>query len=92
MSAAIAGKALALGGLALMPGIAGMAVLGGASLVWYRWLFRHALKKSTEELEGMLQALETHLRSQQLFGAPPPTPPRRPPDDGGAGAFIAAMG
>lgn len=86
---------LAHGGLALLPGVAAAAVLGGGSLLWYRWLYRHALKKSTEELDAMLQALETHLRSQQLFGAPPPppqTPPRRPPDDGGIGGVIAAIG
>jgi len=95
LSAAIGAKALTLGALAMLPAVAGVAVLGAASLVGYRWLYRHALKKSTEELEGMLQALETHLRSQQLFGAPPPTPqtpPRRPPDDGGAGGIIALIG
>ena len=92
---AISAGALTLGSLAILPGIAAAAVLGGASLAWYRWLYRRALRKSTEELDAMLLALETHLRSQQLFGAPPPPdpgPPRRPPDDGGAAAVIAAMG
>jgi eukaryotic-like serine/threonine-protein kinase len=95
LGTAISAGALTLGSLAILPGIAAAAVLGGASLAWYRWLYRRALRKSTEELDAMLLALETHLRSQQLFGAPPPLdsgPPRRPPDDGGAAAVIAAMG
>jgi hypothetical protein len=83
---------LALGGLAFLPAIGVAALLGGGSLAAYRWSYRHALRKGLEEIEGMLSALETHLRSQQLFGAPPPTPqtpPQRPPDDGG---FIVAIG
>jgi predicted Ser/Thr protein kinase len=86
---------LALGALAFLPAIGAAALLGGGSLAAYRWSYRHALRKGIEEIEGMLGALETHLRSQQLFGAPPPsppTPPRRPPDDGGIGGVIAAIG
>jgi serine/threonine protein kinase len=79
---------LALGALAFLPAVAAAGVLGAGSLAWYRWLYRHALRKGTEELEAMLAALETHLRSQQLFGAPPPTEsglPRRLPDNTGMG-------
>jgi serine/threonine protein kinase len=86
LGTAIGAGALTLGALALLPGVAAAAVLGGVSLASYRWLYRHALKKSTEELDGMLLALETQLRSQQLFGGPPPAdagPLGRPRDDGG---------
>ncbi len=86
---------LSLGGLALLPGLAGAAVLGGAALAWYRWLYRYALRKATEELDGVLTALESALRSQQVFGAFPPAdqgPVHRPPSDGGAGGIIAAFG
>ncbi len=44
-----------------------------------------ALRKSAEELQMLLGAVETHLRSQAVFGvAPPPPapPPLQPPDDG----------
>lgn len=87
---------LALGGLAILPGIAAAAALGGGGLLCYRLLYRHVLRKSTEEFEALLAALDTHLRSQQVFGTaprPPELPPPRPPqDDGGMGGFIAALG
>jgi hypothetical protein len=67
-------SALHLGALAALTGLGGALLLGGAGLLWYRWLYRHALRKSREELDGLLQALETNLRSQSLFGAPPPAP------------------
>jgi hypothetical protein len=85
---------LALGGLAVLPGAAGAVVLGGAGLVWYRWLYRYALRKATEELDGLLSALEGVLRSQSVFGVLPPVdqgPAYRPPDDGGAGALIVGL-
>ncbi|MBL8978064.1 MAG: protein kinase [Gemmatimonadetes bacterium] len=88
-------SALALGTLAFLPGIAGAATLGAASLAWYRWLYRYALRKGTEELEGMLSALEAYLRSAQVFGSvtfPEPPPPRPPGDDGGAGAVVILSG
>lgn len=84
-----------LGAIAAVPALAGAALLAGGSLAAYRWSYRHALKKGTEEIDQMLAALETNLRSQQLFGAPPPPDPgpgRRPPDDGGIGGVIAAIG
>lgn len=67
----VGAAALALGGLAILPGAAGAAVLGGAGLVWYRWLYRHALRKGADELEGLLTALEGMLRSQSVFGVLP---------------------
>jgi hypothetical protein len=87
--------ALALEGLAFLPGVAMAVALGGGGLFWYRWVYRYALRKGTEELEGLLSALETLLRSQSVFGVLPPPdqgPSFRPPEDGGAGAVIAALG
>ena len=75
---------MALGGLAVLPGAVGAAALGGVGLLWYRWLYRYALRKSTEELEGLLTALEGMLRSQSVFGTLPaadPLPVFRPPPD-----------
>ncbi len=94
VGAAVGAGALALGGLAVLPGAAAAAALGGGSLLWYRWLYRYALRKGTEELEGMLSAVEGVLRSHSVFGVLPPVdqgPGYRPPDDGGAGAAIAAL-
>jgi predicted Ser/Thr protein kinase len=82
---AVGWAALGLGLLSAAPAVAGAAALGGLSLAWYRWLYRRSLRKSAEELQQLLGAVETHLRSQAVFGvAPPPPapPPRQPPDDG----------
>lgn len=68
------GGVLAAGPLALGPGlvaapvIGGAAVLGGASLAWYRWLYRHALRKTVDEVEKLLDAIEAHLRARAVFG------------------------
>lgn len=68
------GGVLAVGPFALGPGlvaapvIGGAAVLGGASLAWYRWLYRHALRKTVEEVEKLLDAIEAHLRARAVFG------------------------
>lgn len=87
---------MALGMLAFLPGVAAAAAMGGGSLLWYRWLYRYALRKATEELEGLLGSVEGVLRSQSVFGVMPPMdqgPVYRPPsDDGGMGGVIAAIG
>jgi len=88
---AVGWAALGLGALSAAPALAGAAVLGGLSLAWYRWIYRRALRKSAEELQQLLGAVEAHLRSEAVFGsAPRPAdpPPLRPPDDG----FIAMIG
>ncbi|MEO8636382.1 MAG: serine/threonine-protein kinase [Gemmatimonadales bacterium] len=90
---AVGAAGLALGGLAVVPGIAAAAALGGGSLLWYRWLYRYSLRKGTEELEGLLSAIEGVLRSQSVFGVLPPGDQggvgNRPIGDGGAGAVVA---
>ncbi|WP_396221453.1 serine/threonine-protein kinase [Gemmatimonas sp.] len=47
---------------------AGAAVLGSAAvIIWYRWLFRGALRETYEELGGLLQLVEQQLKTQRLF-------------------------
>lgn len=69
---AIGISALSLGAIASAPALAGAGLLGGASLVTYRWVYRYALRKSYTELEGMISAVERDLRAASVFGAPPP--------------------
>jgi hypothetical protein len=82
---AIGITALKLGGLALVLGGGGAVVLGAAALAWYRLLYRYVLHKSGEELTVLLEALETHLRSQQVFGSAPPLDLSRLPGQLGSG-------
>ncbi len=78
--------ALSLGPLAVLTAGAGAALLGGLSLYGYRAAYRHALRKSHEELAKLLTALDANIRAATVFGAPPPPvipPPRsRGGDDG----------
>lgn len=62
--------ALGLGALAAAPAIVGAGIMGGASLVGYKYLYRHYLQKGIKELEGVLVAIDSQLRSQDIFGAP----------------------
>ncbi len=76
-----------LGSLALasLPA-AGIAALGAAgAMVAYRASFRSALRKSREELDKLLLALQQNLDSQALFGElPAPVPVRRDSDQSAA--------
>jgi len=58
--------------LAALPGVGLGALAAGATLVWYRWLFRQALAKAVGELEELLASVERHLSQQELFGADEP--------------------
>jgi len=52
---------------------AGASVMAGAlEAVWYRWLFRDALRKMTEELQNLLQQIERQLAQQALFSGDSP--------------------
>ncbi len=77
-----------MGGLALAsPLAAGLAVLTAfGTMIGYRASFRRALRKSREELDKMLLALQQNLDSQALFGEipPPPAKLRRGSDDDAA--------
>jgi hypothetical protein len=65
-----AGLQLIGGALTALPVVGGAAVLAGASMGWYRWLYRRCLRKSVDELEGLLTAIESQLQSRELFGSP----------------------
>ena len=46
-------------------------VFGAAALGSYRWLYRYALRKATEELDHLLGQLDGQLRSHAVFGSGP---------------------
>jgi hypothetical protein len=69
------GKVMGVSPLSVAPalGAAGAAVIAGAlEIVWYRWLFRDALKKMVDELQTLLQQIERQLAQQALFSGEPP--------------------
>lgn len=72
MGAGIGVKLLGLGLLSAAPAVAGVGLLGGAGLVWYRWLYRHALRKAITELEELLRAIESQLKTLDIFGGGAP--------------------
>lgn len=63
--------ALGLGVLAVVPAVAVGGVFGATALASYRWLYRYALRKATEELDHLLGQLGGQLRSQAVFGSGP---------------------
>jgi hypothetical protein len=63
------------GAMLALPAVAGAAVLGGGMAVGYRALYRHSLRKLTEELGRLLQGVDAHARTGGAFApahAPPP--------------------
>lgn len=60
--------ALSLGALAAITATGGAALLGGLALVGYRSLYRHALRKASDELVQLLSAIDENLRAQSVFG------------------------
>ena len=72
---AVGAAVLGLGALMAAPAIGVGALVGAGALGWYRWLYRRALAKGTEELESLLLAVESSIRAQSVFGgAPVPAP------------------
>ena len=78
-----------LGALAAAPAIGVGALFAAGTLGWYRWLYRRALAKATEELEALLLAVESSIRAQSVFGGAtvppwllPPGSPRSGHDSG----------
>ncbi len=63
--------------LAAVPALALGGVFGGVGLVWYRWLYRYALRKATDQLNQLLGQLSGRLKSQAVFGAGLPRLPKR---------------
>jgi eukaryotic-like serine/threonine-protein kinase len=66
---AVGAAGLGLGALAAAPAIAIGALLGAGALGCYRWAYRRALAKGTEELESLLLAVESSIRAQSVFGS-----------------------
>ncbi len=88
----IAIKALGLAlAAAAFPAVVAAGVIGAGTMLGYRASFRHALKKTREQLDLLLLALQQHLDAQELFGEAPaiPEPKRRanPSDD----AFVTMI-
>ena len=61
MKAGLAAAALAL------PVAGGVLAVGALGFVSYRYMFRDALRKATEELDGLLIAIDRDLRSLAVF-------------------------
>jgi hypothetical protein len=70
------GTAVKLGSMLKVPALsaapliaaAGAAVLGTAAVViWYRWLFRGALRETYEQLGGLLKSVEQQHSTRRLF-------------------------
>ncbi len=82
-----------MGGLAmatpLVAGVAGLAACG--AMLGYRAAFRHALKKTREEIDKMLLALQQQLDSQALFGELPAPPPQIRRGGGEDAAFMTII-
>lgn len=81
-----AGKGLlALAGAALLgPGIGGTAVLGLGALALAGPYYRYSLRKCTAELTAGLAAIDTAIRSVDIFGESPPNQqPKRVGSPGG---------
>ena len=58
----------ATGALVALPVAGGVLAAGALGFVSYRYMFRHALKKAIEELDGLLVAIDRDLRSLAVFG------------------------
>jgi eukaryotic-like serine/threonine-protein kinase len=66
---AVGKAALALAGAALLgPAVGGAALLGLGSLVFFGPGYRYALRKCTAELNASLTAVDTAIRSVDIFG------------------------
>jgi eukaryotic-like serine/threonine-protein kinase len=90
--AALATAAGVAGPLLALPAAAGLALLGGSAALGYGAAYRHSLRRLTEALERLLQAVDVHARTGgAFFPAPRPPAPGAPDGDGGAGATAALI-
>ncbi|MCC7002934.1 MAG: serine/threonine protein kinase [Gemmatimonadaceae bacterium] len=64
---ATAGATGGAGLVAYAMGAVGACIATVSCFAWYRWLFREALAKATEQLGLMLQGVEQQLATQRLF-------------------------
>ena len=87
----IGAKALALAGAALLgPVLGGALLLGGGVLAAAGPVYRWELRKTTEELDTALAAVDTSIRAIDIFGEVPPIPPTR--RSGGDDSTLLLMG
>ena len=50
------------------PAALGFVTLGGATALWYRWLYRRTVGKATTEMSDALAAVEGSIRAEEVFG------------------------
>jgi len=70
--------AMGAAALAALPGVVGGMATAAGVMVWYRWLFRQALRHAIEELTNLLVAVDRHFAQQHLFAFSPPAEIRPP--------------
>ena len=88
ISGAIAKKAFAMVGMALLGPVLGSALVVGAGVLAIALpLFRWQLGKMESELAAALAAVDSVLRSRDIFGEAPP-PPLPPQADGNASLLL----
>ncbi len=88
IGAVIAKKALVMAGVALLgPAVGVAAVLGLAALAASGPCYRWEIRKAGAEMQAALAAIETSLRSIDIFGSAPPPPPKPPSDS----SFLLGM-
>ncbi len=46
----------------------GFLGLGGATAMWYRWLYRRSVEKAATEMSDALAAVEGSIRAEEVFG------------------------
>jgi hypothetical protein len=57
------------GALVALPIAAGVIAAGLLGFASYRYMFRDALRKAIKELDGLLGAIDSDLRTVDVFGA-----------------------
>ena len=69
-AAVVAAKALAVAGaLVALPALGGVTLAVGLGVSGWAGMHRYSLRKTREELERALSAVENDIRSERLFGA-----------------------
>ena len=62
------GAGVATGALVALPIVGGVIAAGLLGFASYRYMFRDALRKAIKELDGLLIAIDSDLRSMAVFG------------------------
>lgn len=84
IGAAVANKALLMTGIAIFgPAFGAAALLGLAGLAISGPVYRWEMRKTTDELNAALAAIDTSLRAFDIFGDAPRVPQLRAPISSG---------